>query len=319
MSTLHPGYQLAGSDISYYQYPIDYNKFIPHFDFVIIRAGAGLPGGTWKEDIRFREFWRAFANRLPRATYWYFHPAADPIEQANAFLDIVNSNGGYDIEMGFYIDIEEKWTYTATYQAKKEYTDKVVKFINVVDKGIKTPYNKLTGIYTGGPFWRSYIDYTKIPLLSQRTSWLAQYFKYYPMTKPTEYIAGMNPMHIWQYSRKGGLPDSYMPGDGKKLGAYSFGLDTNVWLLSVQQFESRFHVNVPPEDLTKNLPLAIKPFRSGSIIRNGPSELTNQAVASTYMEPLGIIKAERDSRGKLWYQIGKNMWFAGWLGEAIYI
>jgi len=317
MSLLHPKYPVAGVDISFYQYPIKFDVLIPKIDYAIIKAGGGLlNNGGIKEDYRFKEFYRAFDNRVPLGVYWYWHPGYSGKEQGEAFLEITNSISARP-ELGYYIDLEEKNYTSYSYKVKQQFTQNILEFLSVVDNKVPTLYNKYVNIYTGGPYWNNYVDHSKIPNLINRVAWVAQYFNSYPMDKPTVTLSGINKIKMWQYSRKGGVPDT-QTGIGKTMGVYSFGLDVNAWLLKRSEFETYFHYTLPKEDLTKNLPYAIKPFKLGTYIRSGPSELTYKAVASSYTEPLEVILAVRDNLDRLWYQVGKNMYVAAWLGEPIY-
>jgi len=150
-----------------------------------------------------------------------------------------------------------------------------------------------------------------------RTSWIAQYPYNYPMMKPAYSLPGFSRLQMWQFSRKGGKPDTALQGDGKKWGAYSYGLDMNVWLYTAQEFENWFHCKPMKVDLMNNLPYAIKPFQAGYYLRKDATE-NSLTLATTMINPIEIQGAKEDEKGRLWYQVGKAIWFAAWLGEAIY-
>lgn len=314
MSLVHSGYAIGGVDISKWQDPINFSILLPKINFIIIRAGS-IDGGI-REDPRFRDYWRETRN-FTKGAYWYWHPDYSAKEQAECFIDAVKSAGIFETKIGLYIDLEEKANRTPTFEVKKDYTAKIKTFIDYVDANITTPYNKLTGIYTSAPYWQSYVDYLKIGSLGLRTAWLAQYPKNYPMDRPSYTLQGFPKIHFWQFSRKGGKPDSAPTGDGKKWGVFSYGLDMNVYLYSKQEFEMWFHCKPSEVDLTETLPKAIKPFSMGYYIRKDASDLS-QVMATTYTNPIEIMGAKEDNKGRLWYQIGKSLWIAGWLGELIY-
>jgi GH25 family lysozyme M1 (1,4-beta-N-acetylmuramidase) len=314
MSLVHPGYAVGGADLSKWQYPVNFSILLPKLNYLIIRAGS--IDGIIKEDPYYDDYWRSTVG-FTKGAYWYWHPDYDAKLQAECFIDTVKSSGMYTANMGLYIDLEEKANRLPTLEVKKEFTEKVKTFLAYTDANITTTYNKFTGIYTSYPYWTNYLNYSSIPNLSRRTSWLAQYPKNYPMEKPSYNLPGFVKTHKWQFSRKGGKPDSAMVGAGKEWGVYSYGLDMNVWLGTKLEFENWFHCKPMPVDLTTNLPRAIKPFQSGYYIRKDASDMS-LVVATTYTNPIEIMGAKEDIKGRLWYQVGKSMWFAAWLGEPIY-
>jgi GH25 family lysozyme M1 (1,4-beta-N-acetylmuramidase) len=315
MSLVHAGYAIGGVDISKWQYPVNFSVLLPKLNFIIIRAGS-IDGGLIKEDIRFQDYWRE-TRGFTKGAYWYFHPGYDPLLQAKQFVDTMSNVGMYTANMGLYIDLEEKNGKTPSPEVKLDYTNRAKIFIDYVDSKITTPFNKYTNIYTGNPYWTNYINYTKIPNLMYRTAWLAQYPLNYPMERPTLTLPGFSKLHMWQFSIKGGKPYSAAVGDGKKWGVYSYGLDMNVWLTTENDFINWFHCNPMPVDLTTTYPKYVKPFQMGYNFRNKPSDMST-VLGTTYSQPIEVMGAATDAKGRLWYQIGKGMWFAGWLGEAIY-
>jgi GH25 family lysozyme M1 (1,4-beta-N-acetylmuramidase) len=314
MSYVNALYEVGGVDISYWQSPVRFDILTPKIQFAILRCSAGL-----QEDKSFDTYARELRRyRVPYGVYHYWYPKMDALAQADICLQTIKDSGQGWPDLGIYIDLEERPDYSLAPNLKNFCTEKVVQFIMRVEKGITSLYNKYVGIYSTQSYWSTYIDYNRIGRLSERTPWIAQWPSNPPYQRPTSTLQGFPRMRLWQFSDRAGKPQG-QPGNGKEWGVYSYGLDLDVYLGTKSEFESWFHVKLqtpttPPE---QSLPRAIKPNRIGISLRPKPSETSYPVLATTSNNPIEVMAAAVDEKGRTWYQLGKTLWFPAWEGTPV--
>jgi GH25 family lysozyme M1 (1,4-beta-N-acetylmuramidase) len=313
MSYVNPLYEVGGVDLSHWQSPIDFKVLAPKIQFAILRCSHGL-----QEDKSFDTYVRELrARRIPFGVYHYWYPAMDSLLQAQVTLDAINGSGGGWPELGVFIDLEERPSYTLAPNLKNYCTERVVQYIMKVEKGIQSLYNKYVGVYSTQSYWSTYIDYTRIGRMTERTPWIAQWPNNPPFIKPTASLQGFPRMRLWQFSATGGVPTG-TPPNGKDWGVYSRGLDLDVYLGTQSEFEGWFHVNLqtrPP--VPETLPEAIKPLRTGIALRPKPTEMSYPVLANTQNYAIEVMSSAVDEKGRTWYQVGKSLWIPAWEGTPV--
>ncbi|MGB7874263.1 MAG: SH3 domain-containing protein [Anaerolineales bacterium] len=212
-----------GPDVSSYQDDpetpehIDFVKMGKTANFVIIRAGQNL----WP-DRDFKLNWAAAkAAGLPCGSYWFYDSRADPREQAELWVDVLDDDLG---ELPLFVDFED--TYNGQYSNWSNWHTFLERLKELVGQ-------KEICVYTAYYYWRD-----NAPNPASETEDL-EYFHQYPLwianygvTKP--FIPkpwGTDEWLFWQFTNV---------GDGDLYGVESEPIDLNYFNGDVEAFRQRF-------------------------------------------------------------------------------
>ncbi len=221
----------SGPDISFYQddpttpQRVDFVKMKQIADFIIIRAGQNL----WP-DRDFRHNWaEAKKAGLPRGSYWYYDSRADPKQQAEKWVETLDSDPG---ELPLFADIEE--TYNGPYAGWQKWYD-FLERLKALAGG------KEIGIYTGYYYWtpnapNPTTNPSNLEYFHQYPLWIANY----KVTKPRVPLPWKEDEWLfWQYT------DS---ADGLAYGVESKEIDMNYFNGDLAAFQKRFNLQGQPAE-----------------------------------------------------------------------
>jgi lysozyme len=214
---------LNGTDVSYYESPVDFNKMKSSVEFTIIKVG--------QRDFVDRDFYRLWKDSkglLPRGGYWFYDKRATPKSQADLWIKTMDGDFG---ELPLFADFEG-----IIYGGKDIANFKI--FLEEVRKLV--PEKEII-IYTGYYFWKDDSGYN---------SSYSEFFKQFPL-----WIAAYNPTAplvpspwtewtFWQYSEEG-AGSTYGCGGGQ--------VDLDYFNGSKEEFYKRFDIDMeitsPPVDV----------------------------------------------------------------------
>ena len=315
MSFVHPLYEVGGVDLSYYQYPVDYDTLDPRISFQGARLGDPEINGMI--DYTYVGYsLNARLRKKPRLAYWYWRPNFSNDSQLRALEPLVKDDWP---EMGVYADTEFNPGIS-----KSTLSAKLDEFLNGLDSMVPIGSGEIAGLYSGISFLNNNVDHKRIRLLEMRPKWLAlvPVNIIYP-PKPWAHPYGWPDIpDIWQFNWNGGALYG-TPGKGREWGVSSRGLDLNVFCGTRREFELRFNI-IP----TGGQMEAIGFVASAKInMRPVPSDAFGIKVVGQ-LHPTGttvpVYKTETDKKGRgLWYQISGDsqyeIWVASWVGgKTIY-
>lgn len=219
---------IFGPDVSFYQddpgtpQEINFERMNATVDFIIIRAGQNL----WM-DPDFKNNWRrAKEAGLPRGSYWFYDSRADPKQQAELWINLLNGDLG---ELPLFLDLEESYRGTfAGWQHWKTFLERLRALAG----------SKQIGVYTAYHYWQDNAPFsqpTELEYFHRYPLWIANYGVTQPLVpKPW---AG-NEWLFWQFTAS---------GDGPFYGAESLEIDLNNFNGDAQAFAQRFNVPVPDD------------------------------------------------------------------------
>jgi GH25 family lysozyme M1 (1,4-beta-N-acetylmuramidase) len=223
-----------GLDISFWQTlpvghrdrrEIDFGMMRENASFVIIRAGQNL----WKD----REFAinrrGAMEAGLPHGSYWFYDSRADPVKQADLWLDILGGEFG---ELGLWMDFEDN--YGGAFHGMSHWR----KF---AERLMQRSSARL-GVYTAYYYWM-WTTGGKADWFLRFPLWVANYGTTKPLVpKP------WGDWTLWQFTDK---------GDARRYGIYnSASCDLNEFNGNEQAFRKFFGiggVTPPPEPQTSGI------------------------------------------------------------------
>lgn len=200
-----------GPDVSFYQddnatpQGVNFVTMRQATEYVIIRAGQNL----W-EDQDFRRNWSAAKSAgLLRGSYWFYDSRADPIKQAQLWVDAMQGDYG---ELPLWADFEDK--YDGFWKGPQHWRE----FMEEVKRLISTPHD--LGIYTAYYYWKDYGPQDSISLayFHQYPLWIANYGVSAPHV-PLPWAA--DEWLFWQYQ------SNDMNTLGAQYGCESKGVDLN--------------------------------------------------------------------------------------------
>lgn len=172
-----------GIDVSHHNGIIDWSAVV---STGIGFAYAKATEGTSVQDSQFQVNYAAIrANGILRGAYHFFHPGADPIEQADNFLAMAKLLPG-DLPPVLDIEVNDGQTAEIIVDRLADWLDKIEQALG------RTPM-----IYTSAGFWIGNLAgskaFTRYPL------WVAHY-----TTRPTPALPpGFSNYVVWQYSELG--------------------------------------------------------------------------------------------------------------------
>jgi lysozyme len=189
---------VLGGDISYYQDRND-TVTVPNFDkavrhgwrFVIIRAIYGL-----SPDSDFKMNMGNAKGRLLRGSYGFLVWPQDPIQQADAYWNIIKDDPG---ELPVVADFET----VPGVATPADCVDRLQKYA----QRLELLTGKIPIIYSNPSFWKTYYPYRKDKSYdwSRHALWIANY----GVSAPSVPVP-WSTYTIWQYSAKGDGVDAGM-------------------------------------------------------------------------------------------------------------
>lgn len=255
--------RIIGPDVSFYQddpgtpQEIDFTRMNQSSDFVIIRAGQNL----WV-DSDFKNNWRrAKEAGLPRGSYWFYDSRADPRQQAELWVNLLNGDMG---ELPLFLDLEE--AYRGPFTGWTHWKTCLERLRNLVG-------SKEIGIYTAFHYWNSNAPFSQpneLEYFHRYPLWIANYGVTQPMV-PRPWST--NEWIFWQFTAS---------GDGPGYGVESLEIDLNYFNGDAQAFARRFNVPVP-EDPTPEDP-------TGQRYRVTAGTLNLRAGPGTNFEAIGFLR-----------------------------
>ncbi|HXF84414.1 MAG TPA: SH3 domain-containing protein [Anaerolineales bacterium] len=276
--------KIIGPDVSFYQDDpntpkgIDFVRMRQVADFVIIRAGQNL----W-EDRDFKVNWRrAKEAGLPRGSYWFYDSRADPKQQAELWVSLLDGDFG---ELPLFLDLEEAyggdfrgWTYW------RQCLERLKELVG----------SKEIGIYTAYFYWvnNAPSQPTELEYFHRYPLWIANYGVSQPLVpKPWNSDEWL----FWQFTAM---------GDGLAYGVESSEIDLNYFNGDAEAFARRFNVPVP-DDRPPPDPTGKKyVVNAGALyVREGPG--TNFKPIG-YLQRNDIVEAFAASADGKWLQVRRE-------------
>ncbi|GAJ96049.1 GH25 family lysozyme [Rhizobium rhizogenes] len=204
---------------------------------VYAKATQGIKG----KDGQFKSYWNALAkysgltvspaDRLSRGAYHFLSSSAPGKDQADAFVDYVNLNGGFlPGDLPPVMDLE--WDVTAAQpvdQWRGQPTDKIVQNALAFLSRVKERTGRTPIIYTALSWWTDKtIPSSRFKEFKEYPLWIADYN---PKRKLSETPAVPNGAQtvLWQFSDRAHLNSGF-----------SGGLDASIFYGSEADFASRF-------------------------------------------------------------------------------
>jgi GH25 family lysozyme M1 (1,4-beta-N-acetylmuramidase) len=233
---------IIGPDISFWQdnndtlKRVDFNQMKSNgAEFIIIRAGQN----TWPDQDFPYNWVKARESGLPRGSYWFYDSRADPIEQAQLWIEGMLGDLG---ELPLWADFEESYG-----GAWAGYTN-WIKFLDTVRS--LAPNHEI-GIYTGYYYWKEHVPADKRAQFSAYPLWIANYNPGAPLIP--------EPWASWT------LHQYTDAGPGLAFGAESNHIDLNYFNGDLAAFRTRFNLpdspTVPPPvntDVSKTTHLGVE-------------------------------------------------------------
>ncbi len=217
-----------GTDVSAYQDDpetpghIDFVKMSNAADFVIIRAGQNL----WP-DRDFKINWPAAKIvGLPRGSYWFYDSRADPKEQAELWVDVLDGDLG---ELPLFADFEE--TFNGQHSGWSNWFTFLERLKELVGQ-------KEICVYTAYYYWHenapnSSSEADDLEYFHQYPLWIANYGVTKPLIpKPW----GADEWTFWQFTNV---------GDGKLYGVESDPIDLDYFNGDMDSFRKRYGLQDP--------------------------------------------------------------------------
>lgn len=273
---------ILGCDISHWNGAVDFPRMrAAGVRFVFIKASDEfLPGGR---DDHFRYNWgEARRAGILAGPYHYYRKGYSPQLQAGNFFQAVAETNWYG-DLPPVVDFEEP---DSAYNLKA--------FLDWV----RNLFGCRPIIYTSSGKW-----FNPSPVWTYEYDlWVASY-----TTNPSPSMpAGWQDWKFWQKSRK---------GDGHFYGVESYDLDMNWWYGSEAELYAYANTEPPPV----KAPNAAKVLVSSLNIRSSPDSTSIQnIVAMTSLgKVIAVESAVQDGTGKTWYQVGRGLFLAAWLCEAV--
>ncbi|MGQ9489707.1 MAG: phosphodiester glycosidase family protein [Anaerolineae bacterium] len=290
---------VIGPDISFYQDDnstlrgVDFEKMrAAGAGFVIIRAGQN----TWIDpDLRYN--WNESKKAgLPRGSYWFYDSRADPLRQAELWVEALGNDLG---ELPLWLDLEE--SYNGPFWGWHNWYKLLERLKNLVG-------NKEIGIYTAYFYWHrntrdSSVQPGNLEYFHQYPLWIANYNVNRPnVPRPW----GENEWLFWQFTSS---------GDGFLYGAESKNIDLNYFNGDAAAFRQRFNLT---ENQTPPSPAP------GVIYRVTARALNVREEPSTSSRVIGVLYYNEIVEGfntnpdRTWIQIRAASGLVGW-SSGVYL
>lgn len=288
--------QIIGPDVSFYQddpgtsQEINFERMDRAADFVIIRAGQNL----WA-DSDFKNNWRrAKETALPRGSYWFFDSRADPKQQADLWVTLLDGDLG---ELPLFLDLEE--AYRGTYTGWMHWKTFLERLKTLVG-------SKEIAIYTAYHYWNSNAPLSQpneLEYFHRYPLWIANYGVSQPLV-PTPW--GANEWLFWQFTAS---------GDGLAYGAESLEIDLNYFNGDAQAFAQRFNVPVPEDPVPPDPVGTQYRVNAGTLnVREGPG--TNFKAIGVFQRNDVVESLEANENGS-WLRVRRlRDGFTGWCSSA---
>lgn len=227
-----------GYDLSYYQGAVNWDKLLSTKPrFAVLRAAYGVT-----KDVRFDEYMRQAAGRLPLSAYGFYQPEQDPRKQANALIGFLEPYRSTLRRV--WIDLEYWWE--GMYASPLGW---------LLYRDTLRAAGWKTGIYTRASWWDGRVG-GYAARFSDDPFWVAQYNNTLTMIP-----AGTRQVMLWQ---------NKVPAIGVHVGVSSVAIDHNLWNIDVD-FESEWGTT-PPTGGTGMIPgKAKETLGNMPSIRSAPS------------------------------------------------
>lgn len=287
-----------GTDISYWNGAIDYDRLKSVSEYVAVRAGISW----YYEDPIFAQAWQELAG-TNRIAYHVVYPSQDAIRQADWCLDIINRAGGADWDYDrLALDLELDQGCTTA-----QITDTVLEMMEYL--------NEITGqypiLYSRAGWVNSFMHMTD-PRLINADWWLA----YYRTRRDPDYTPEMPPPPLLPRSvDKWLIHQTSERGIGREHGVSSNYIDTNRWNEEYKKLDEYFGRGKDNEHKLF-YPIIIRPeydpiysvkitAKSGLLVRNGPGTQYEQLGTFPYNRVLDVYEIKKG-----WYRVhpDKNWW-----------
>ena len=230
-------FEVNGFDVSKWQGKIDWDKFITHGDFFIIRAGSINMSGECYEDYQLkRNAELAIPFGKPVSFYWYFRPKFNAVTQAEYFINLIKD---YKFKLYPVIDVEED-----NGKSQAAVAAGVWQFVSKVSKELEMPCM----IYTSPGFWNEHVGTTTwardVPL------WCAQWGSNESPYLPRDWSYHGKTAVFWQWQ---------VATNGTDYGVISKGLDLNRFMGTREEFNTLFGATIPdPDPIPEPTPLTLE-------------------------------------------------------------
>lgn len=272
---------VIGPDVSFYQddnntpQQIDFAKMATQSPFVIIRAGQNL----WPDpDLRFN-MREAKAVELIRGSYWFYDSRADPLKQAQKYVETLDLDKG---ELPMFADFEDK--YGGPYGGWKNW-------YNFLEELKRLSDMHEIAIYTGYYYWientiQKGIPKESLAYFKQYQLWIANYGAVKPLI-PAPWTDWM----FWQYTDN---------GDGTLYGVESLNIDLNHFngdLAKIKQLYGDGPVVVEPPTEGENMAPKFKVTFDST--KTTSPYVNLRSLASAAAEDLGDFKVGQVGKGDL--------------------
>ncbi|MDP1715376.1 MAG: SH3 domain-containing protein [Anaerolineales bacterium] len=282
---------VIGPDVSFYQddpqtpQGIEFSKMRANAGYVVIRAGQNL----WA-DRDFKLNWReAKLAGLPRGSYWFYDSRADPKQQADLWISLLNGDFG---ELPLFADFEDN--YGGSFKGWKHW-------YTFIERLKELASGKEVAIYTAYYYWVENTLSARIPAAS------LDYFKQYPLwianygvTKPL-FPKPWTDWTFWQFTSK---------GDGSLYGVESKNIDLNYFNGNLKAFRQRFGLSDAPSPISVPVSKYFKVTAPSLKVRSGPG-FTQDLVGRIFLNE--VVEELDATSDRYWLNIRKGDGsLAGW-------
>ncbi|MDP2776455.1 MAG: GH25 family lysozyme, partial [Anaerolineales bacterium] len=282
---------VIGPDVSFYQddpqtpQGIEFSKMRANAGYVVIRAGQNL----WA-DRDFKLNWReAKLAGLPRGSYWFYDSRADPKQQADLWISLLNGDFG---ELPVFADFEDN--YGGSFKGWKHW-------YTFIERLKELASGKEVAIYTAYYYWVENTLSARIPAAS------LDYFKQYPLwianygvTKPL-FPKPWTDWTFWQFTSK---------GDGSLYGVESKNIDLNYFNGNLKAFRQRFGLSDAPSPISVPVSKYFKVTAPSLKVRSGPG-FTQDLVGRIFLNE--VVEELDATSDRYWLNIRKGDGsLAGW-------
>src|SRR5574341_284198 len=245
----------------------------------------------------FKNNWRrAKEAGLPRGSYWFYDSRADPRQQAELWVNLLNGDIG---ELPLFLDLEEAYGGSfAGWQHWKTFLDRIRTLVG----------QKEIGIYTAYFYWRDNAPNpatqpNELEYFHRYPLWIANYGVAQPLV-PKPWAA--NEWLFWQFTAS---------GNGLFYGAERLEIDLDYFNGDGEAFGRRFNVPAPEDPLPPDPAGNRYRVNAGSLyIREGPG--TNYKSVG-YLLRNDIVEALGSNADMSWLRIRRiSDGLTGWASST---